>query len=265
MDVTIKLDDREVRRALAAFDAESKKETSEIMLQQGRLFIFDVVSITPPASRKAVGMDAKKQGEATLTSDLNRIFRKVDDAQMARLMVRPGPKEFINNYAHAGAAAIGTVKKKVLSFSEMAQWHKERRRPSDGRVKQVDRNVTTGHRKMDLPGLEEGFVSESDFNRYLKQQLRLVGILASGWNAAAARLGLRLPAWISRHGSSRGAISMEFTGTDMKITMTNAVPFVGNVRDLQRRCQWALDKRAAKMFNQLENFAQTRAAKKCGL
>jgi hypothetical protein len=100
---------------------------------------------------------------------------------------------------------------------------------------------------------------------YAKAAAAKVGILASGWNAAAARLGAGLPAWIARHGTKRGSVTVRVGAFSVRIGITNRVPFAGDVDGLIARVESALARRSRQMDRQVENFALRQAARKAGL
>ena len=93
-------------------------------------------------------------------------------------------------------------------------------------------------------------VATADYNALRKALLLHVGWLAAGWNAAAQKLGVKLPAWITRHGTSQGIILVTSDGSRFRIEISNAVKFVGNVKDLERRIQKAVDYQANAMERQ---------------
>ena len=90
-----------------------------------------------------------------------------------------------------------------------------------------------------------------------------VGKLAGGWNAGAARLGAKVPAWIARQGARRSAVSIENTTRLFRITLTNAVKYVHNVADYTRRIQSAINIQGKKMQRRAE-FLLARAVKRAG-
>lgn len=55
-----------------------------------------------------------------------------------------------------------------------------------------------------------------------RRLLKGVGWLPAGWNEAALKLGVRLPAWVSRHGTGRGSIAITRGGSLFRITIANA-------------------------------------------
>jgi hypothetical protein len=211
MKVDLKIDDRAFRRSLNAFAANSRKTGQEILRSQAKLFVQDVVKITPPNRGKA----NRKGGEATIRADIRKIMR----ASNAKDAV-----------------------------TDPADIHSSYRNKSTGRVRRELKNK----------------IKVRNLAAFIKAEIEKVGILASGWNAAAARLGAKLPAWITRHGTGRGSIRILLGALSMRIVLANAVKFVGNVKGLTRRVQSALDRRSKAMDRQLENFAVKQAARKAG-
>ena len=95
-------------------------------------------------------------------------------------------------------------------------------------------------------------VPGAEFNALKKTLLGRVGWLASGWNAAAQKLGVRLPAWISRHGTGAGVILVTSDGRRFRIEISNAVKYAGSVKDLDRRIQKAVTYQANAMQRQAD-------------
>jgi hypothetical protein len=242
-------------RSFQRFSENSKRTKQQLLTQQMRLLVRDVVGVTPPGDRK--------KGEGAIAVDLLRIFRPMNDAQLAAFENFNG-LERREQFGHRGAKALGEIRTVILSRGEMEQWHQRRRR-RDGRVMQIHRRVTTGLRKRDLKGLDTGLVRERDFAWYRRKVQNEVGTLAAGWNAAAQKLGVRLPAWVRRHGASRGSITITITATSMRIRVVNAVPFGPNVRGLIGRINWALNNRARQMDKQVRHFALKEEARRAGL
>lgn len=202
-------------RALARFLQGSKRPKSVVMKQQAKLFVRDVVKVTPPNKDWKY---SPKGGQKTIRNDLAKIFR-------------PSPK------------GIG-------SPSGVHKDHRGR----DGRVRSRLKTATADNR-----------IKVANLAGYLKTVLAKVGILASGWNAAAKGLGLTLPAWINRHGTKYGSVKFLNSATSGKIVITNGVRFSGDVKGLDRRVQWALDNRARQMDKQMDDYAVKKAAKRAGL
>jgi hypothetical protein len=72
-----------------------------------------------------------------------------------------------------------------------------------------------------------------------------------------------VPDWVARHGTGLGSIRIILGVVESRITITNAVKFAGHVKDLVRRVQRTLDKRAGAMDRQLQHY-QERSAREAG-
>ena len=214
MSADLKIDDKAFVKALKAFAAGSRKSNEAVIKNQARLFVNDVILITPPNQNYK---QQRKLGEKAIAGDIKKIMRGA----------RSGTKSAI---------------------ADPAKLHKKYR-GRDGRVS-ITLQYAEKFRVVDLQA-------------YIKSVVARVGILASGWIAAGKQLGCKVPDWAARHGTGGGRISMSFTLAQCKITITNAIRFVGEVKDLTRRVQAALDKRAGAMDRQLKN-QQERAAKAAG-
>jgi hypothetical protein len=208
----LKFDDSAFRAALKRFEANSKRSRSEVLKDQARLFVRDVILITPPNKDFKLN---RKGGEAAVSNDIRKIFRqsKARDA-----------------------------------ISDPSDIHARFRDKRTGRVNK--RNLKAKYRVANLAA-------------YIQKELERVGILASGWNAAAAKLGAKVPDWIARHGTGRGTIKITVSLAEVRITITNAVKFASGVDGLVRRVQAALDTRAGAMNRQVDHYQQ-RAAKEAG-
>jgi hypothetical protein len=129
-------------------------------------------------------------------------------------------------------------------------------------VHQRLRDPRTG--RINPRNLKKPYPVDASALRSLTQELlALVGELAAGWNAGAAKLGVNLPAWVTRHGPRRSAIDIVNTARLFRITLINAVKYVTSVDDYDRRIQSAISIQANKMRRQAE-FLLTRALKRAG-
>ena len=131
-----------------------------------------------------------------------------------------------------------------------ARIHKRLRDPHTGRIN--PRNL-----KAPYP------VDASALRALKRQLLARVGELAAGWNAGADKLGVKLPAWVARHGSKRSAAAVINTYTRIRIILTNAVKYVTNVESYDRRIQSAINIQGKKMQRRAE-FLLTRALRQAG-
>lgn len=100
------------------------------------------------------------------------------------------------------------------------------------------------------------YARAASINRVIREKKRRVGFLAAGWNDAARLTGARVPAWISRHIDGKGRGRIIFGNGEIRVVMSNATPFVGNVSGLQRRVQRALNDQGRKMQRAAESYYQ---------
>ena len=212
MSADLKIDDKAFVKALKAFAANSKKSNEAVIKDQARLFVKDVILITPPNKDFKAN---RKGGETAIKDDIRKIMRQ----------------------SNARDAS-----------TDPAEIHARFRDKQTGRVNK--RNLKIKYRVANLAG-------------YIKKELEKVGVLASGWNAAASKLGAKVPEWISRHGTGRGSIKLAFGLNECRITITNAVKFAGGVKGLVSRVQRALDKRTGALTRQLDHF-QKKSGKDAG-
>jgi len=129
-------------------------------------------------------------------------------------------------------------------------------------IHQRFRDLRTG--RINPRNLKQPYPVDASALRSLQQELiARVGKLAGGWNAAAAKLGVKLPSWVSRQGGGRGAMTVVDSFRLFRITIINAVKYVNSVADYERRIQSAITIQANKMRRQAE-FLLTRALKRGG-
>lgn len=212
MNVKMKFDTRPISKAIRDLRPHVKKSQSQLVEQAAKGFVKHVVGITPPSGKDKKGTAAKQAGELQIKSDLARIM-------------------------------VGVVKKSqrdtraaVASPSEL---HRRFRDKRTGRI--------------NPGGLKQPYrVNKSELLALQRELIKSVGMLASGWCAAAKRLRVRLPAWISRHGTSHGSVSVTTGMTSFRIVIANSVRFVGSVRGLRRRIQGAINMQANTMKRQAE-------------
>jgi hypothetical protein len=191
------------RAALGEYARLKKKDNPdglpELMRQSAKRIVKTIVDITPPARGKADAA-AKKAGENSILGDLLKIAQ---------------PIEGLTRKQAAGVLA---------SAQDLLKLHADSR-DSTGRIKKGRR--------------EKLEVLHSDLVRVAALLGKRVGWLAAGMNAAAAKLGFRLPAWIARHGTKFGIIEIDFTATRFRIRIGQNVPYADNVRGYARKFDFA--------------------------
>ena len=97
-----------------------------------------------------------------------------------------------------------------MTLADPAENHKRLCDPHTGRIN--PRN------------LKQPYPVDASALRALKRELlKRVGELAAGWNAGAQKLGVKLPAWVARHGSKRSSAAVLSTFRVFRIISTNSM------------------------------------------
>ena len=160
---------------------------------------------------------------------------------------KAGETTIENDIAKLMVPAAARIKRKL---SDPASLHARARDGRTGRVKRGSK-VRAAVVKAELLAL--------------RRSLKLaVGTLAAGWNAAAQELGVKLPAWITRHGTKHGIIKIDVSKNGIRIYLANDVGFVDNIPDLERRLQWAVNVVAKNIIEKQLPNAVKNAGRKAG-
>lgn len=215
MNNTAIIRNQRFKSALSAWVGNSRRFVDVAVNQQLRLFVRDVIRVTPPNSNFS---PSKTAGERRIRRELSGIMRESKSP---------------------GAEAPSVV-------------HARYRR-SNGRVLTKLR-TDSYDRRIRVHGLRP----------YMAEVLKRVGLLASGWNAAARALGLNVPPWIARHGTRGGSYTDVHGFTGRHIRIANRVPYASNVRDLSRRVNAAAENRARQMEKQTADYIFRTAARQSG-
>lgn len=276
--------------ALREFQATSKKDFSDNLLLAGRGVIRNVIAITPPnrieerevsgigadgneitgtMSTAVGGIQARKQGEAAIVSDLYRIFFPASAGFMAKFLhANPdGTRLMAFRYKPGGVKTVGGVVATVMSSGEMRAFHKSKKN-SKGRVAgggeggQLNfkhaQQLKTGMTNAQIASLEFAIVSPADFKAYAAQVKTHVGWLGHGWSAAAAKLKVKMPAFMDRFDGQGGSISIALGPDKFSIKATNTVGYADDVRGYQRRIQAAVDRQATAFAKRTAFFLDKR-------
>lgn len=204
--MAFKVNTSEFGRALRDLNARTDRSAADNLQRYSRTILSNrqgtgLLEITPPAGNGATGLAAKRQGEAAIDRDLAAIFVPV------RLKHERREQWPDVEGIHAGRFGSGSRAGKSLTRGRAQAYY------------------------VDVIKL-----------RALRRLLfARVGYLASGWIAAAERLGVRIPSWIGRHGARRGSIRLQLTGPKKEVEISNTVPDRSPVAEVERRTQQAVN------------------------
>jgi hypothetical protein len=185
--------------ALVKYKVAVQKGWAKVVRQQARLVAEKVMKVTPPVKRGG-GMSEKKKGEAAVTRDVNKVFADLGGTKwenesldkMWRAGNFEGVKAALENSPNYHDMPIAKYERvfpyPIKNIHQSARGNKPR---------SVPKNWTTRY-AVGAKGTEK---------KYIRDVQSHVGKSKSGWLAAIVKLGGRAPAWVSRHGTSRGSVS----------------------------------------------------------
>jgi len=215
--VSVTIDSSEFRRGLKDYAAAVKKETPEALKDAARSFVREAAAITPPA--KGSLARARQTGERKIGYNFRNTFtvkRFKGKRQIKKVFGRPVKKPiFVATRENPAAHVV-----------------------SDPEAKYREIGGYRGTRAKRRPAFVVSFVKVAALRRKVQGR---IGLLASGWVAAAQSLGVNLPSWITRHGTSRGAVKLSLSGEKMNVSITHSVGF-SEKTGLRKRVKWVLDK-----------------------
>lgn len=269
-DTSFKFDTSKFEQALKRFEAGSKKAAADVLRNQAMLFVRDAVSVTPPNTGEIKG--GKKRGESTIAGDMlggrdvNVGGFHAKSRGFFEVLSKPGiERDEIVSFLTTKDGRVYGVEKKLyrpnVSAKEMIAHRDKYRSKKTGKMSLAGLRTRNVGRHVFIDRM---VITPSAAKKMLKELYRRVGYLASGWNAAAERLGTKLPQWIRNKGTSNGGVVEVLTGEKLSITVTNRIKFAGTTKGLRRRIQWALNNRGRQMEKQLEDQAIKKAARKAG-
>lgn len=105
-------------------------------------------------------------------------------------------------------------------------------------------------------------VSRAALTAYVRETKQSVGYLAGGFNAAAARVGYRPPAWIWRH-QSPGSVMLKVSERGIRFRATNSVEYASKIGILERQIQKGINAQTAKLWRETKHL-MLQAAKSAG-
>lgn len=176
---------------------------------------------TPPAGPDLKGTPAKKAGEAAVQRDIRRLFPTASAAYASL----PQPQ----------AAQFWALLKRGQLDRATALL---RTHTTDARLRNAPlsrRPDPTLHHRARRRGIvprstpaQQIITDPRPLSTYIRQQQRRVGLLASGWLAAARYFKIKLPAWVERH-STHGSIAPSLLPARTLYRITNNAPHNGDL------------------------------------
>lgn len=213
---------------------------AEAVEVDARGFVKDIIAVTPPSMGKA-NKESQQRGATAVARDIRKVYQtpgglyqliKAKDTRAAAGFWQAVRQK---DWQRANQIARRFSLPELIDFgSDDGTLHQSRRR--QGKVTGRQASATVREQRY--------------LKAYIKQQQTRVGLLAAGFNAAAARLGVKPPRWIARHAATIGTIRVKQTASTFAITIANNARH-GTANDLPRRIKFVLqsDKRKKRLIN----------------
>lgn len=212
------------RDALAEYAKLTKKDNPDgvaTLMRQSAKRIIKNIVDITPPARGKADGAAKKTGENSILGDLLKL------AQPVQGLTRKQAKDVL------------------ASAEDLMKLHAQSR-DAAGRIKR-------GGPKLEM--------LHADVVRVAALLGKRVGWLAAGLNAAAGKLGFKLPAWIARHGNAFGIIEINFTETRFHIKIGQNVPYADNVKGYTRKFDFAFQREVKSLQGMIKAVAEKAARK----
>jgi hypothetical protein len=222
--ITVNVKVAPLLRELRSYPGQMKRVAKEIVDTEARGFVRDAVQSTPPFFSRPAGTDtpgkfvtvngteARKTGERKLDSEAGLLFEPVEIK---------GERELTHLF---GKRLVPSIKVKVKErHTDVAGiWDMRAKRRFETKRKTIGRGQKAAY-----------YVASSKLKRAVEERKKRIGKLASGWAAAAEKVGVKLPSWIARHGAGRGDVLLSVGTMSYSIRIRNNVAY-GDKLQLQR-------------------------------
>lgn len=167
----------------------SNADATTVMHQEVLKFQRRVINLTPTPG---LGTDAKKQGEAAVKRDLNKIFTPVTDDLLNAIGSQFGVSHIDQWFTTATGEKQHIQWDRIdPSGSGMRAFH-QKNRDSRGRARNLKRSRGDAWYAAYV-------VSFEDFAQYAKDQMARVGRRKAAWALGFKSLGGKVQRWIDRH------------------------------------------------------------------
>jgi hypothetical protein len=188
------LDTVQFRAAAQRAVRELGANAQELIKEETRFAIRDFVKVTPPfaagAYNRSMGSAAdRKAGEGAVKKDIRQVAIPVTPKFLGWVTERFG-----SHNVSVSLIRKGTKDKYQVAFSKVA--------PSIGELAAAHQSKRNRYGRVAKNARPESKVATPTpvLLAYAKRMVARIGVEKNAFGAAAARLGLRLPSWVARHG-----------------------------------------------------------------
>lgn len=219
----------------------------DIVEEQTKLFLGDVVKLTPPMGKSPFNENLSIQheiGKKAIAKDIRRAFIPIEDLSILETPKDLKLAERIERYAKREEYdQLKELFQKVGIRNNLAAFPTEHLhdavRNRRGRVPKGTKQTIVVRR-----GTVEDFA---------KKKEGLSGKAKSGWAKACEAMGVKLPNWIKKH-AAPGLFQRTRSATAPSITVGNLVPYIQAAGQDLRIINRALERRTESMRHQTEKL-----------
>lgn len=250
MGADIDINYSRLETALARYMVRSKKELPEVLMSPVAKGVIRQIIAESPPKKKAYGQGAIRRD--LMGGDGRAGIFYVTKAKDLGGLHERNPDGIVKLWHTKDGRVFGTETefyKPNASISDMKAHH--------GRYFKNGRMTSAGSRTRDIGRwkfVDRMVVSEQAMKRFESHLGKGLGEAASGWNLAAAKLGVKPPAFIWRHGG-KGGFELLVTDQSIRIRMSNRVEFAAKIPRMNwnRVVQNALNRQTNLMMKVVHN------------
>lgn len=240
-------------RELKNYSLQTRKNIGVVVREQAKLFVRDVINMTPPfpggqrgatLGRAVAPQTHRRAGEASLQRDIRRVFLPIDQLKIWDKTNDPRLSSQLQKAARAGdVAAVKAIFRNVgLNMDAI---------PTAVRALHVGARGSRGRvPKRTVPNV---VLASTSVRAYETRAKKSIGYAKAGWATAARALGVKLPAWLSRHRTPGLVNDQTHRLNSPFIIIGNLVPFAEDFGPL-RIVQDALKQRVIRMRAQIQHI-----------
>lgn len=239
-----------IETALARYMVRSKKELPDVLMSPVAKGVMRQIIANSPPKKKAYGQGAIHRD--LMGGDGRAGIFYVSNAKDLGGLHERSPNGIVKLFTTKDGRVYGTETefyKPNASIADMAAHH--------GRYFKNGRMSSAGSRTRDIGRwkfIDRMVVSKQAMKRFETHLGKKLGIAASGWNLAAAKLGVKPPEFIWRHGGA-GGFQLLVTDQSIRIRMSNRVDFASKIPRMNwnRVIQNALNAQTNQMMKVVHN------------
>lgn len=212
--VSINVDDRDFTRAIRELAEASRRTSAEVVQQQSKLLIRDIIKFQAPTSGP--------KGKANVKRDILRVFRTPKSGEaLAEFLVgnKPDAMKYCDNIRDGSMRLrLQTLIFRGITPQKLANVLFDMRlvHGRSSSYAEANQPVPAIHKaaryKGSVPHNTGKWVyytgKRSELNAYIRRVQARVGSGEAGWGKAAMRLGVALPAYVLARATSEGGVAI---------------------------------------------------------